>query len=63
MKYKVINSFKDSKNNDKLYVKSTEKKPVFFECDKDRFKEIQERGNFLEVVNKEKQPNKAEVKE
>lgn len=62
MKCKVIRSFRDSKNDDKLYVKSTEKKPVFFECDEQKFKEIQKKGNFLEKTE-EKQPKKAEVKE
>lgn len=64
MKYKVINSFRDSKDDDKLYKKSTKEKPVFFECDEERFKEIQKKGKFLEAVKEEKKSKKAEeVKE
>lgn len=67
MKYKVIKSFRDSKNDDKLYPKSKAEKVTVFECEKERFNEIQKKGNYLEELKEEskeeKQPKKAEVKE
>lgn len=60
MKYKVIRSFRDSKDDDKLYPKSTAEKVTVFECTEERFKEIQKKGNYLEELKEEKQPKKAE---